>query len=65
MGRDINFIKSMEKLLKIIYGTKSYTLEGLKNEINNYKTMSYKYWMLDRIKELEKKQSVAPVKIIN
>ena len=53
--RAINFIKSMNKFIKIIHGSKKYSLDGLKKEIVNYKTMNYKVWMLERIDELEKK----------
>jgi hypothetical protein len=52
--RATNFIKSMYKFIKIIHGSKKYSLNELKKEIMNYKTMNYKVWMLERIDELEK-----------
>jgi hypothetical protein len=40
--RMTNYIKSMNKLIKIIHGSKTYTLHGLKHEILNYQNMGYK-----------------------
>ncbi len=54
LERALNFLRSMGKLIKIIHGSQKYTLIKLKDEINSYKTMDYKLWMLNRIVELEK-----------
>ncbi len=49
----LRFVSKLKKLIKIILGSKHYTIEELKNEIDNSPRFIHIYWLKRRIKEYE------------
>ena len=58
LERFSNYLKVIDKLIKIKMGSKIYNLRTLKHDVISYKQIEYRRWFLKEIEELENKEKI-------